>query len=131
MTLGKVEVPEPKIMNLCKMLMQANPSRCIKARFLANLLGKIMSMGLAFGTVSRFMTRTCTQYCNLDTHGVTTCCSLPRPRQRGYVVEHGACVSHGQWTQEEAGKSSTWRELSAVWIVLLSVAPKLLNARVQ
>ena len=46
----------------------------------------------------------------------------------GYVVEHGSCVSHGQWTADEAERSSTWRELSAVWLVLLS---SLLNCRVR
>ena len=39
-----------------------------------------------------------------------------------YVVEHGPCVAHGQWTAEEAKCSSTWHELSAVHLVLLSVA---------
>ena len=43
----------------------------------------------------------------------------------GYVAEHGQCVVHGQWTCEEASNSSTWRELSAVYSVLLSVAVKL------
>ena len=46
----------------------------------------------------------------------------------GYVVEHGSC---GQWTPAETGLSSTWRELSAVWFVLSSVAEKLANYRVR
>ena len=45
----------------------------------------------------------------------------------GYVVKHGDCVSYGQWTCQEAGHSSTWHELSAVWLVLQAVAEKLLN----
>ena len=49
----------------------------------------------------------------------------------GYVVEHGGCITHGQWTVEEAQKSSTWRELSAVYLVLVSVATKLVNMRVR
>lgn len=28
----------------------------------------------------------------------------------GFTVEHGPHVVHGQWSQEEASKSSTWRE---------------------
>ena len=36
----------------------------------------------------------------------------------GYVVEHGQCVSYGQWTRSEAEQSSTWRELAAVLLVL-------------
>ena len=48
-----------------------------------------------------------------------------------YVVEHGRCVTHGQWTALEVKQSSTWRELSAVYLVLLSVANKLVNACVR
>ena len=48
----------------------------------------------------------------------------------GYVVEHGGCVTHGQWIASEAEQSSTWRELSAVYFVLLSVANKLVNTHV-
>ena len=49
----------------------------------------------------------------------------------GYVVEHGHCVVHGQWTAEEASKSSTWRELTAVLRVLEAVSEKLRNTRVR
>ena len=48
----------------------------------------------------------------------------------GYVVEHGLYVTCGCWTAEEAARSSTWQELFAVYIVPLSVVPKLVNARV-
>ena len=36
-----------------------------------------------------------------------------------YVVEIGPSVSHGHWSVEEAVISSTWRELKAVFSVLL------------
>ena len=49
----------------------------------------------------------------------------------GYVVEHGPCVAYGQWTEQEAQQSSTWRELTAVLRVLMSVATKLKNCRVR
>ena len=39
-----------------------------------------------------------------------------------YIVEHGGCVSYGQWMESEAGQSSTCRELAAVLQVLLGVA---------
>lgn len=45
----------------------------------------------------------------------------------GYVVEHGQCVSNGQWSGQEACQSSTWRELEAVLHVLQSVAAKLIT----
>ena len=40
----------------------------------------------------------------------------------GFVVEHGACISYGQWMAEQAKCSSTWCELSAV---MAAVADKL------
>ena len=49
----------------------------------------------------------------------------------GYVVEHGASVSYCQWTPPQAVRSSTWRELAAVWFVLLSVANSLTHHRVR
>ena len=48
----------------------------------------------------------------------------------GYVVEHGRHFAHGQWSEDEMGKSSTWRELMAVARFLHSVAHKLRNHRV-
>ena len=49
----------------------------------------------------------------------------------GYVVEHGPCVTYGQWEEHEACQSSTWRELAAVLRVLTAVADKLVNFRVR
>ena len=47
------------------------------------------------------------------------------------MVEHGPCTAYGQWSPEEAIQSSTWRELSAVYRVLHSMAAKLRNSRVR
>ena len=46
----------------------------------------------------------------------------------GYVVEYETFLSHGCWTAEEGAHSSTWQELSTVYMVLLSVALKFGNA---
>ncbi len=46
-------------------------------------------------------------------------------------MEHGSCVSLGQWTDEESTQSSICWELAAVWRVIQSVAPKLTNTRVR
>ena len=37
----------------------------------------------------------------------------------GYTVEHGGLIANGQWSQEEAQQSSTWRKLSEVRLVLV------------
>ena len=48
-----------------------------------------------------------------------------------YAVEHGACVSYGQRLTDKREQSSTWRELTVVWRVLMAIAVKLANARVR
>ena len=54
---GQIWVPEHKIVALTNMFEQVRKTSRVSARVLASLLGKIISMGLAFGPVSRFMTR--------------------------------------------------------------------------
>jgi len=49
----------------------------------------------------------------------------------GYIVEHGNLVANGQWSCEEAARSSTWRELRAVKCVLESFQSKLQDERVR
>ncbi len=42
----------------------------------------------------------------------------------GYVVDIGQEVAHGQWSPAESRKSSTWRELMAIYKVLSAFAKK-------
>ena len=49
----------------------------------------------------------------------------------GFSVEHGCYVVYGAWCAEERRKSSTWRELRAVRMVLESLLPKLKNERIR
>ena len=49
----------------------------------------------------------------------------------GYILEHGSYVACGQWTQVEAVKSSTWRELRAVELTLQSLLSYLSGHRVK
>ena len=165
--LGQIEVPREKLAALQHMLDQARRVAQIPARRLASIVGKIISMGLAIGPVSRFMTRSV--YAALEArHSWYDLLQLSPEAQAelefwaasladynsqpiwhspsavrvvysdasdtgygGYVVEHGPCVSFGQWSDEEARQSSTWRELMAVCQVLESVAAKLTNARIR
>ena len=55
--LGQIEVPQAKLTALQHMLDHACRVAQIPARRLASIIGKIISMGLAIGPVSRFMTR--------------------------------------------------------------------------
>ena len=55
--LGQIEVPPEKLALLRITMSQARQSAQIKARTLASIVGRINSMGLAFGPISRFMTR--------------------------------------------------------------------------
>ena len=49
----------------------------------------------------------------------------------GYEVSTINGISHGMWSEEESLKSSTWRELVAVYRVLLSLSHFLANQRVK
>jgi len=49
----------------------------------------------------------------------------------GYLVNTTDGVSHGMWSYEESTKSSTLREIIAVYIVLLSLGHFLKNQRVK
>ena len=40
------------------------------------------------------------------------------------MVELGNDIAHGQWSAHESCLSSTWRELKAIYLVLLSFATK-------
>ncbi len=55
--LGQVEVPRDKLTALQHMLNQACQSNMIPASRIASIVGRVISMGLAIGPVSRFMTR--------------------------------------------------------------------------
>jgi len=44
-------------------------------------------------------------------------------------VEHSNLIANGQWAPEEVGKSSTWRELTAVRLLLESFQNKSKNER--
>ena len=49
----------------------------------------------------------------------------------GYTVQHGCHIAHGLWLPDEAAKSSTWREIRAVRMVLEALKAKLTNERVR
>ena len=49
---------------------------------------------------------------------------------RGFTLEHGCHIAHGAWSEDQSAKSSTLRELRAVWMVLEFLIPKLKNERI-
>ena len=49
----------------------------------------------------------------------------------GYTVHHGCHIAQGPWSPEESTKSSTWRELRAVRLVLEALESKLTNERIR
>ena len=55
--LGLIMVPDKKIEALKEKLLTAMEQPMLRARFIASLVGKIISMSLALGSVARFMTR--------------------------------------------------------------------------
>ena len=59
---GCVSVPEAKLEALRAMLQITGVATHLNARFIASLVGKIISMGLALGPMSRIMTRSLYMY---------------------------------------------------------------------
>ena len=49
----------------------------------------------------------------------------------GFSVQHGCHIAHGSWSECERTRSSTWRELRAIRMVLESLVPKLKNQRIR
>ena len=47
----------------------------------------------------------------------------------GYVVEHGGQVAQGLWSKQESRKSSTYREIKAVTLVLDALSPENWSAK--
>jgi len=164
---GQISVPEDKLSSLKTQLHLALDSTQIKAKSLASITGKIISMSIAMGPVTRLMTRSMYALLNtrqfwcqylritqpvqeeisfwlqrLDTfngQGIWHTPSAVRmvyadascTGYAGYTVEHSCYIAHGPWTPEEATRSSTWRELRAVRMVLESLKSKLKNERVR
>ena len=54
---GQIEIPQERVSATKKKLQRACQLQRLPARELASIVGKIISMGLAIGPVSRFMTR--------------------------------------------------------------------------
>ena len=57
LSVGEFSVPASKIDALKSRLLEVKNAKCIPARKLASLIGKIISMSLALGPVARLMTR--------------------------------------------------------------------------
>ena len=62
---GCICIPEEKLKNLKGILQEVEKAPCIRARQLASITGKIITMGLAVGPVARLRTRN--MYCLLNT----------------------------------------------------------------
>ena len=164
---GQLTVPEQKVKVLMTLVQQARDNRALRATALASIIGKIMSMGLALGPVTRLMTRSLYGVLNAKSSWCQTLLLTAEATEElsfwlrhirnfngqniwpkasavrvvytdasgtgfgGYCVEHGDQVVTGQWSEEEAKQSSTWRELRAVHLVLDSICHRLQNHRVR
>ena len=54
---GGLSVPEQKLENLVSQLREASEVKVVPATAVASIIGKVLSMGLALGPVTRLMTR--------------------------------------------------------------------------
>ena len=165
--LGQLTVPDSKLACLCELLQSLLGKTFVPAKVLAGVVGRIISMSLALGPVTRLMT--CSLYTILNSRG-SWCMLLqlsdeakqelefwlaqvkqlngqnlwPKPSAvrvvysdasdtgyGGYTVEHGGRIATGQWDLKESRQSSTWRELRAVRMVLMSFESQLQIERVR
>ena len=159
---GQISIPEDKLGTLKVHLGQAMDKLSLRTRDLASITGKIISMSLAIGSVSRLMTRSMYALLSTRKHWSQSLILTPEVKEElqfwirqidlingkeiwhspssavcvvysdasamgygGFTVEHGCHVVHGSWSNEGMTRSSTWRELRAVRMVLESLVPKL------
>ena len=108
LALGQVEVPHEKLVALQHRLDQACQLALMSAKQLASIVGKIISMGLAIGPVSRFMT--CSLYAALESR--QTWCDLLR-------LSPEARAEHRFWlaSLSEYSSQPIWRSPSAMRVV--------------
>ena len=169
---GVISVPDEKIKALKLELSRVTAKGALRARELASIIGKIIAMSLALGSLSRLMTRhlmTRRLYALLNSrdywyqlleispeakielefwikqvehingkeiwHSPSAVCVVYSDASGtcygGFTVEHGCHVAHGVWSEDQAAKSSTWRELKAVRMVLESLISRLKNERIR
>ena len=48
-----------------------------------------------------------------------------------FTVENGCHIAQGRWSEDEAKRSSTWRDIRAVRLMLESLIPMLKNKHIQ
>jgi hypothetical protein len=164
---GNFHVPEEKIDGIKSSIREAYVQSHVLVKCLASIVGKIISMTLAIGPVSRLRTRALYTAINSRRSWCDRVSLSQNAKEElefwcrninflngkpiwfnpgatrivysdasdsgygGYVVELGPEVAHGQWSEAEALLSSTWRELKAVYLVLMSFAEKLAGHRVK
>ena len=106
--LWQIEAPPEKVSHLKEPVKLASSSDKIQARKLASVIGKIISMELAFGPVSRFMTRS--MYTVLESRH-TWCDRL--------TLTHEACNELQFWASslDRYNCQPIWRTPSAVRVV--------------
>lgn len=166
---GVLEVPLKKLVKTRDKISSVLRDKSTTARILAGVVGKIISLIPALGSVCQLMTRnTCIATCERETWDakfeysilvrnelnfwLTNCVSMPfklispiqcKPERivfsdasayagAGFIELNGKhTVVHSMWKFEETSKSSTWREMKAIFIVLQSLCLCLSNKLVK
>ena len=108
LALGQLEVPQEKLVALRQALDRACQTSRMLARQLASIVGRIISMGLAIGPVSRFMTRSL--YAVLETkYGWCDLLTLP-PEAQDELRFWAACIG-------DYNSQPIWHSPSAMRVV--------------
>ena len=107
MAVGQIEVPEDKLLATKELAAKILSMPQIPARLLARLVGKIISLGLAMGPISRFMTRSL--YALLESRAAWCDCLILSTEARTELEFWDNCLAR-------LSKGSVCR-LRALWVM--------------
>ena len=108
MAAGQIEVPEGKMLTVRELTSKILSMDQVPARLLACLVGKIISLGLAIGPISRFMTRSL--YALLESRFAWCDCLTLSSEARAELDFWDSCLS-------KYNAQPIWRSTSAVRVV--------------
>ena len=106
--LGFIAIPEYKVEMLKQCLIQAVEAQVLPARFLASIVGRVISMGLALGPIARLRTRS--MYCLLNSRTLWVDRLIINDEVKEELYFWRSCV-------DEFNGQKLWKSASAVRVV--------------
>ncbi|CAC5399039.1 unnamed protein product [Mytilus coruscus] len=125
---GTITIPNERVQKVLKTIADVeyyvSKHGKVHARLVDSLVGQIVSMSYVIGNVAYIMSK----HLSID---ILIYSDASNTGYGGYVVETPFNIAHGMWSECEASKSSTWKELNAVRNILLSMINVLKDKRIK